>query len=63
MKLIKATLAFNLLVISSIYSITKKWEAGDKPTIALWKKMNDWVLQGIKETYKELGIKYDVYNY
>ena len=42
-------------------ALLQKWEAGDKPTIALWKKMNDWVLQGIKETYKELGIKYDVW--
>lgn len=37
----------------------KKWEDGDKKTFALWKKMNNWALQGHKETYKKLGIKFD----
>jgi len=40
MKLIKATLAFNLLVISSIYSITKKWEAGDNLAIKFQSSTN-----------------------
>ena len=34
-----------------------KWEKGDKKTIALWKKMNKWALDGFKETYKLFGIK------
>ncbi len=35
------------------------WEAGDKETHELWKKMNDWVYEGFDETYKSLGIKFD----
>ncbi len=31
------------------------WEAGDPETIALWKKMVDWVLEGHKETMSRLG--------
>jgi len=37
----------------------QKWEAGDKETIALWKKMNKWAIDGFKETYKTFGIKPD----
>ncbi len=36
-----------------------KWENGDKETIALWKKMNKWALNGFKETYNTLGFKVD----
>ena len=39
--------------------ILKKWEAGDKKTIELWKKMNSWALDGFKETYKLFGLKLD----
>ncbi len=37
----------------------KLWEAGDKKTRALWKKMNAWVFKGMNETYKRLGISFD----
>lgn len=36
-----------------------KWEAGDKPTMDLWNKMNDWVYQGMNQTYNSLGIAFD----
>lgn len=37
----------------------KLWETGDKQTHALWKKMNAWVIKGMNETYKKLGITFD----
>ncbi len=37
----------------------QKWENGNKETIALWKKMNKWALEGFKKTYKKYGIKLD----
>lgn len=37
----------------------KKWEGGDRTTRALWKKMNAWVLSGMKETYGRLGVSFD----
>ncbi len=37
----------------------QKWEAGDKKTHALWKKMNSWVFKGMNETYRRLGIFFD----
>lgn len=35
------------------------WEAGDPETLVLWKKMNQWVYDGFRETYKELGVDFD----
>jgi arginyl-tRNA synthetase len=37
----------------------RKWEAGDKETVGLWKKMNAWVYAGFDETYKRLGVDFD----
>ncbi len=42
-----------------IQVMLKKWEEGDKETIALWKKMNSWAINGMKETYKLLQFKHD----
>ncbi|NLD91085.1 MAG: arginine--tRNA ligase [Fibrobacter sp.] len=35
------------------------WEAGDEPTVALWKVMNAWALDGFRESYRLFGIKFD----
>ncbi|HFA51420.1 MAG TPA: arginine--tRNA ligase [Bacteroidetes bacterium] len=40
-----------------------KWEAKDPATIALWKKMNQWVYDGFEETFKKLGVSFDKYYY
>ncbi|MBU2099912.1 arginine--tRNA ligase, partial [Candidatus Micrarchaeota archaeon] len=40
--------------------LLEKWEKKDKKTIALWKKMNAWALQGIFQTYKKFGSEFDV---
>lgn len=37
----------------------KDWEAGDRQTIKLWKKMNKWVIDGMEETFKTIGAKFD----
>ena len=37
----------------------RDWEKKDKETIALWKKMNKWALEGMKETYKTYGTEFD----
>jgi arginyl-tRNA synthetase len=39
----------------------RKWEAGDGETVALWKQMNTWAVEGMKETYKRTGISFDQY--
>ncbi len=42
-----------------VEEMLRKWEAGDKPVIDLWKKMNRWALDGFDQTYKTLGIKHN----
>ncbi len=37
----------------------RQWEKGDKKTIELWKKMNNWALSGFKQTFDLLGLKFD----
>ncbi len=41
----------------------KKWEDGDESVRALWKKMNDWTLSGLAESYRNMGISFDKYYY
>lgn len=41
--------------------LLKKWENKDRETIALWKKMNKWAIDGFKETYKNFGSSFDVW--
>lgn len=37
----------------------RKWEAGDKEVVELWKTMNQWVYNGFDETYRKLKIDFD----
>jgi arginyl-tRNA synthetase len=39
----------------------RKWEAGDRETVALWKQMNGWAVEGMKETYRRTGVSFDQY--
>ncbi|WP_417236442.1 arginine--tRNA ligase [Bizionia paragorgiae] len=39
------------------------WEAGDKETVALWERMNQWVYDGFDVTYKNLGVDFDCLYY
>lgn len=40
--------------------LLRSWEAGDKPEVLeLWRKMNDWAIQGIKQTYERTGVSFD----
>jgi arginyl-tRNA synthetase len=39
----------------------KKFEAGDKKTLELWKKIDKWAIDGIKETDRIFGNKFDIY--
>ena len=49
----------DLPLTKEVYDMLRKWEAGDKETIDLWKMMNGWVYDGFEETYKALGISFD----
>ncbi len=37
----------------------KLWEDGDKEVRDLWEKMNKWTLDGLSESYRNMGISFD----
>ena len=37
----------------------RRWEADDPSTVALWKKMNAWALDGFEATYRLFGVAFD----
>ncbi|MDA3852130.1 MAG: arginine--tRNA ligase [Spirochaetaceae bacterium] len=39
----------------------RDWEAGDPEVVKLWKQMNQWTLDGLKETYENTNISFDQY--
>ena len=42
-------------IMTEAKEMLRKWEAGDKDTIDLWKTMNSWVYEGFDITYKRIG--------
>lgn len=50
-------------VMQEAQEMLRKWEEGDADTVALWKKMNDWVYEGFDATYTMLGVDFDRYYY
>ncbi len=45
---------------AEVKAMLQKWEAGDdEHLMSLWKKMNDWALKGIGETYKRTDVSFD----
>ncbi|MDR0496671.1 MAG: arginine--tRNA ligase [Treponema sp.] len=48
-------------VLLRAQELLRNWEAGESKTVALWKKMNAWAIDGWKETYKRTGVSFDQY--
>ena len=46
-------------ILQQAREVLLKWEAGDEETVALWKKMNQWVYDGFNATYDNLGVDFD----
>ncbi len=40
--------------------ILRRYEQEDKEIIKIWKKLREWALKGLNETYRRLKIKFDV---
>jgi arginyl-tRNA synthetase len=49
----------NAPILLEAREMLRRWEAGDAETIALWRRMNDWVLGGFEETYRLMGVSFD----
>src|SRR5690606_20480832 len=50
-------------ILLEAQQMLQKWEAGDEEVVALWETMNAWVYKGFNETYKNLGVDFDVLYY
>ena len=50
-------------ILLEAQEMLRKWEAGDSETVALWKKMNQWVYDGFDQTYEALGVNFDTNYY
>ena len=50
----------NAPILLEAQEMLRKWEAGDKDTLDLWNKMNEWVYEGFNKTYKTLGVDFDI---
>ncbi|MCA9667330.1 MAG: arginine--tRNA ligase [Myxococcales bacterium] len=48
---------------ADVREMLRQWEAGDDETIALWKKLNGWVLAGFDETYARMGVGFEHVQY
>ncbi|MBI4239704.1 arginine--tRNA ligase [Candidatus Uhrbacteria bacterium] len=48
-------------IAQKAHECLQKWEAGNTKLRALWKRMNAWALQGMKETLQKLGIVFDTF--
>ncbi len=48
-------------VEKEVEAILRKCEAGDAKLLGLVKKLVEWCLQGFKETYERIGVKFDEY--
>jgi arginyl-tRNA synthetase len=49
----------NAPILIEAQQMLQKWEQGDEEVVSLWKKMNQWVYDGFKETYTNLGVDFD----
>ncbi|MBB6458922.1 arginine--tRNA ligase [Flammeovirga kamogawensis] len=49
----------NAPLLLEAQEMLRKWEAGDEETVALWKKMNDWVYAGFAQSYEMMGVEFD----
>lgn len=46
-------------ILLEAQEMLRKWEAGEKDVVSLWKNMNGWVYKGFDTTYKNLGVDFD----
>ncbi|MDR0495090.1 MAG: arginine--tRNA ligase [Treponema sp.] len=50
-------------LLARAQDLLRRWEAEDAETTELWKQMNSWAVEGMKETYLRTGISFDQYYY
>ncbi len=49
----------NPKVADEAADLLRRWEQGDPEVMELWKRMNDWAVSGIEESYRATGVTFD----
>lgn len=49
--------------MQAVHNMTVKWEEGDQQIRDLWARMNGWVYEAFKDTFKRLGVHFDRFYY
>jgi len=42
-----------------VRELLRKWEEGNSEVVALWRRMNGWVVAGIQQSYARTGVSFD----
>ncbi len=50
-------------ILVEAQEMLRKWEDHDQEVISLWKTMNTWVYAGFEETYRKMGVDFDITYY
>ncbi len=43
--------------------LLRRWEQDDAEVVELWKRMNRWAIEGIEQTYRATGVRFDAVYY
>ncbi|MBD2702045.1 arginine--tRNA ligase [Spirosoma sp. BT702] len=46
-------------LMQEVQQMLRLWEQGDAETVALWRKLNNWVYEGFDATYQTIGVSFD----
>ncbi|MDD2593933.1 MAG: arginine--tRNA ligase [Bacteroidales bacterium] len=49
----------NAPIMKEAYELLRKWESGDPQVLALWEKLNNWVISGFEQTLNRLKVNFD----
>jgi arginyl-tRNA synthetase len=50
-------------IMQEAHELLRKWEENDAQTRSDWKRMNEWVLEGFKQTLQRLNIAFDRWDF
>lgn len=50
-------------ILKEAQEMLRLWESGDSEVVDLWRTMNGWVYDGFNETYRNLGVDFDMLYY
>ncbi|MBU4370262.1 arginine--tRNA ligase [Patescibacteria group bacterium] len=46
-------------LLDEVQEMLKQWEEGNASVMTLWQQMNQWAINGLKQTYEKIGVEFD----